>query len=82
MLSARVSFVWAAVAVGCAGAPNFGADPTPEEKWARGLAEDYWGRCGRTRASKGEQAAALLSPELAQSLVMREHLLWGDLKSN
>ncbi|VTR91568.1 unnamed protein product [Gemmata massiliana] len=70
MRTAQFTFLWV-LATFCIPNPALGADPTAEEKWAKGIAEDYW---RALRAGQGEQAAALLSPELAQSLLNREPL--------
>src|SRR5690349_7911457 len=74
MQAVRIGLLSAAVIVGFAG-PVGGADPTAEEKWAKGIAEDYW---RALRAGKAEQAAALLSLELAQSLLNREPVFGND----
>jgi hypothetical protein len=49
-----------------AAAPTDKPEPTAESKWARGVADDFW---RAQLCDQNEQAAALLSPELAKSLV-------------
>src|SRR5262245_16035555 len=66
----------AALAACClAVAPAAKPDLTPEEKWTRRIADDFW----RALASgQAEQAAGLLSPTLSRSLVAREWSGHGD----
>ncbi|HKA06522.1 MAG TPA: hypothetical protein VKD71_04640 [Gemmataceae bacterium] len=49
-----------------AGNTALAAEPTPEERWARGIAEDFWQALFNDNF---EQTAGLLSPELATTVV-------------
>jgi hypothetical protein len=46
-----------------------------EVKWARGVAEDFWAAC---RSDHPEQAAGLMSPELARAVQTHDFSLPGD----
>ena len=69
MRAVRYALLWSAAAAGFAGCGPAGA-PGPEAQWARGVADDFWKAFLNDRE---EQAAALLSPELAKTLATWEY---------
>ncbi len=62
--------------VGCLIGSASGAkpEPAPEVKWVKGIADDFW---KALLNNKEEQAAGLLSPELAKAVVTYER--WGGV---
>lgn len=70
MRRVRGMIVCGAVAMCCLPtAPAADRDVPPELKWARGIADDFW---QAALGGQPEQAAGLLSPELARCLVSQE----------